>query len=98
MNGLAGFDQINPAVERRFVFGEAIQRTGRIRHQDVIGGRSDCMSCGQPTLKLGAWKRASWFNARHMNFAWLSLGWVMFTDLYVRLCSMGIITDLNTWS
>lgn len=66
-----------------------------LRH--LIGGRSDCMSCGQQTPRYGAWKRASWFNARHMQFAWLSLGWVMFTDLYVRLCSMGVITDLNTW-
>ena len=52
---------------------------------------------GQSTPKLSAWKGATWFNARHMNFAWCSLGWVAFTDLYVRLVSMGVITDLNTW-
>jgi hypothetical protein len=63
----------------------------------LIGGRKDCMSCGQATLTHSAWKRASWFNARHMDFAWFSLGWVMLTDLYVRLCAMGVITDLNTW-
>jgi hypothetical protein len=28
-----------------------------------------------------------------MNWAWLSLVWVAFSDLYVRLCSMGIWTD-----
>jgi hypothetical protein len=32
-----------------------------------------------------------------MPFAWLSLFWVGFTDLYIRLTSMGLITDLNTW-
>jgi hypothetical protein len=64
----------------------------------LIGGRTDCMSCGESTLKYGAWKRASWFNARHMMFAWLSLFWVAFTDIYVRLVSMGVIKDLNTWS
>ncbi len=64
----------------------------------LIGGRTDCMSCGESTLKYGAWKRASWFNARHMLFAWLSLFWVAFTDIYVRLVSMGVIKDLNTWS
>ena len=32
-------------------------------------------------------------NKRHMLFAWTSLFWVCFTDLYVRLCSMGIWTD-----
>jgi hypothetical protein len=64
----------------------------------LIGGRDDCMSCGKQSLTYGAWKRASWLNARHMQFAWLSLFWVMFADLYVRLVSMGVITDLNTWN
>ncbi len=64
----------------------------------LIGGRTDCMSCGQPTAKYKAWKGASWFNGRHMLFAWLSLFWVAFTDIYVRLVSMGVIKDLNTWS
>jgi hypothetical protein len=64
----------------------------------LIGGGKDCMSCGKNTLQFSAWKKASWFNARHMQFAWLSLFWVMFTDLYVRLVSMGVITDLNTWN
>jgi len=41
---------------------------------------------------------ASWFNGRHMLFAWMSLVWVGCTDLYVRLVSMGVIKDLNTWS
>ena len=64
----------------------------------IIGGHDDCMSCGQQTFKYGAWKRASWLNARHMYFAWVSLIWVGFTDVYVRLVSMGKITDLNTWN
>jgi hypothetical protein len=63
----------------------------------LIGGREDCMSCGKNTMTFGNWKRASWFNARHMQFAWASLVWVMFTDLYVRLVSMGVIKDLSTW-
>jgi hypothetical protein len=65
----------------------------------LIGGRSDCMSaCGKPSLQLGAFKRASWFNGRHMQFAWASLIWVMVTDLYVRLVSMHVIRDLHTWT
>jgi hypothetical protein len=64
----------------------------------LIGGRKDCMSsCGKPSASLGGWKRATWFNERHMQFAWVSLIWVMVTDLYVRLVSMGVIKDLNTW-
>ena len=66
-----------------------------LRH--LIGGRKDCMSCGKNTIALGSWKQATWFNERHMLFAWLSLVWVMVTDVYVRLLSMGVITDLNTW-
>ncbi len=64
----------------------------------LIGGRKDCMSdCGKSTVQLGAWKKATWFNVRHMQFAWVSLVFVMVTDLYVRLVSMGVIHDFNTW-
>jgi hypothetical protein len=63
----------------------------------LIGGHDDCMSCGQKTMKHGAWKKATWLNERHQLFAWTSLFWVMFTDFYVRMVSMGWITDLNTW-
>jgi hypothetical protein len=63
----------------------------------VIGGRTDCMSCGHNTLKYKGWKTATWFNSRHMYWAWVSLFWVGFTDVYVRLVSMGVIRDLNTW-
>jgi hypothetical protein len=28
-----------------------------------------------------------------MRWAWMSLFWVGFSDLYVRMCSMGIWTD-----
>jgi hypothetical protein len=30
-----------------------------------------------------------------MNWAWLSLFSVALTDVYVRLCSMGVISDLR---
>jgi hypothetical protein len=35
------------------------------------------------------------FNERHMQWAWVSLFWVGFSDLYVRLVAMGIITDVR---
>jgi hypothetical protein len=35
----------------------------------------------------------SCMNARHMLFAWMSLFSVMFADIYVRLCAMGIWHD-----
>ena len=36
---------------------------------------------------------SSCLNRRHMMWAWMSLFWVGFSDLYVRLCSMGIWHD-----
>ena len=30
-----------------------------------------------------------------MLFAWMSLVWVGFSDIYVRLCAMGVVTDLR---
>jgi hypothetical protein len=42
-------------------------------------------------------KAAGWLNRRHEMFAWISLLWIMFADFYVRMVSMGLITDLNTW-
>jgi hypothetical protein len=64
----------------------------------LIGGRLDCLTCdGAPGTTYRVWKGSSWLNARHMLFAWLSLVWVVFTDLYIQLVSRGVITDLNTW-
>lgn len=62
-----------------------------LRH--LVGGRKDCLS-ENPTC-FNAWKCASALNKRHMLFAWLSLFMVGFSDIYVRLCSMGIWHDLR---
>jgi hypothetical protein len=42
-----------------------------------------------------AYACSSALNYRHQLFAWLSLFTVGFSDVYVRLCSMGIWTDLR---
>ncbi len=60
-----------------------------LRH--LIGGISDVLS--KSPIRKKAYDCVSCLNARHMRFAWLSLVWVGFTDLYVRMCSMGIWTD-----
>ncbi len=65
-----------------------------VRH--LFGGNVNCYSCsslGKP--RYAAWKVVSRFNLHHMQWAWISLFWVGFADLYVRLVSMGIITDLR---
>jgi len=64
----------------------------------LIGGKKDCFTCdGAETTSFKIWKVSTWFNGRHMAFAWLSLVWVAFTDLYINLVARGVITDLNTW-
>jgi hypothetical protein len=62
-----------------------------LRH--IIGGRKDEVS--KNGLQLACYTGCSAMNRKHQLFAWLSLFWVAFTDLYVRLCSMGIWTDIR---
>jgi hypothetical protein len=73
-----------------------------IRH--LVGGRRKCFSCvmnqnGQQVYQTGtgykAWQLSTWFNERHQLWAWLSLCSVGFTDLYIRLCAMGVLTDVR---
>jgi hypothetical protein len=64
-----------------------------LRH--FIGGRLDCFSCAKTSHK--GWQKVSHWNLRHRAWAWTSLVWVAFTDLYIRLVAKGIIVDPNTW-
>ena len=47
---------------------------------------------GKP-VRFTMYRCVSCLNRRHMLWAWMSLFWVAFTDIYVRLCSMGLWTD-----
>ncbi len=62
-----------------------------LRH--LVGGGIDRLS--EATLCRNAYRCVSCFNRRHMLWAWLSLFWVAFSDLYVRLCSMGVWHDVH---
>jgi hypothetical protein len=62
-----------------------------LRH--LIGGKSDTMA--HKPVSMACYSCVSSLNKRHMNFAWISLFGVMGADLYVRLCSMGIISDIR---
>lgn len=64
----------------------------------MVGGGKDVMAGKAGTFAHLRWKLSTWFNERHMAAAWVSLFWVSFTDVYVRMVSMGVITDLNTWN
>jgi len=81
---------VNAALLSAYAFG-----CHSWRH--LIGGRYDCFSCGASSARYGLWKGSSWLNERHMLFAWCSLVWVAFTDLYVYLLSTGTLRDWNTW-
>ena len=62
-----------------------------LRH--LIGGRSDCPS--ELGVRQTGYDCVSCLNRRHMLFAWMSLVWVGFSDVYVRLCAMGVWTDFR---
>ena len=57
----------------------------------LIGGRLTRISEKPTTFR--AYQGVSRLNRRHMLWAWMSLVWVAFSDIYVRLCAMGIWTD-----
>lgn len=62
-----------------------------MRH--VVGGLMDRMSKA-PIRKL-AYDCSSACNRGHMTWAWFSLVSVALTDVYIRLCASGVITDLR---
>lgn len=79
---------INPILISTYTFG-----CHSLRH--LVGGQMDCMSCNK--FRYAAWKKVSFLNERHQLFAWCSLIWVGFTDVYIRMVSMGIWHDFSTW-
>ena len=59
-----------------------------LRH--LIGGRLDCFTCSAGArARHGLWRGVSVLNGRHMQWAWISLGGVALTDLYIRLAVGG---------
>jgi len=60
-----------------------------LRH--LVGGYLDRLS-GRPVRKT-AYDCVSCLNRGHMRWAWCSLFMVAFSDIYVRMLSMGIWTD-----
>src|SRR5919112_1294346 len=60
-----------------------------LRH--LVGGWINQLS--RRPARASAYRCVTCLNGRHMLFAWLSLFSVALTDLYVRLCAMGVLTD-----
>jgi hypothetical protein len=57
----------------------------------VTGGRLKHFS--KHPVRYKAWTLVSRLNGYHMQFAWVSLGFVLFTDLYIRLVAAGVFAD-----
>ena len=62
-----------------------------LRH--LVGGYLDRLS-GAPVRKK-AYDCVSCLTRGHMRWAWLSLFWVAFADVFIRLCAMGIWHDVR---
>ena len=77
---------INPILLGAYTLG-----CHSLRH--LVGGRHDELA--RRPVQEGAYRCVSCLNKRHMRWAWFSLFWVGFTDFYVRMCSMGVWSDLR---
>jgi hypothetical protein len=69
---------LNPVFLGAYTFG-----CHSLRH--LVGGKKDCFSRspgGHARFKI--WSAVSVLNGHHQLFAWISLFWVGFTDIYVR--------------
>jgi hypothetical protein len=77
---------LNVALLASYTFG-----CHSLRH--LFGGRKDEIS--KSPISQACYDCSSGLNKRHMLFAWLSLFSVGLTDVYIRLCSMGVINDVR---
>jgi hypothetical protein len=59
----------------------------------LVGGRRDCIA--ESPLCHKVYTGCSALNRRHGLWAWMSLFSVMFADVYVRMCSMGVWRDIR---
>lgn len=65
-----------------------------LRH--LVGGNIDCFHCAMGGVaRHKTWKFLSVLNEYHNVFFWCSLFTVGFADIYIRMCAMGIWTDVR---
>jgi hypothetical protein len=62
-----------------------------LRH--LVGGGIDKLA--RRPVRRTAYDCVSCLNKKHMLFAWMSLIWVGFSDVFVRLCAMGVWTNVR---
>ena len=100
---LEGFGQPGLGVGTLVMLVDVVLLTGfvfgcnSVRH--LVGGRLDCFSCPKQPEKVGTayrlWSWSTFFNIWHRELAWTSLIGVGLVDVYIRLCSLGWMTDLR---
>jgi hypothetical protein len=62
--------------------------------RSAVGGNVRCFSCARGgAVRYGAWRGVTRLTMSHQLWAWLSLYSVGITDLYIRLCALGLIHD-----
>lgn len=59
----------------------------------ITGGRLNAFS--RHPVRYWVWTQVSKLNRRHMEWAWLSLIWIVVADLYIRLVASGVITEFR---
>ncbi len=57
----------------------------------ITGGRLKHFS--KHPVRYWIWTKISWLNARHMQLAWITLGTLLLTDLYIMLVASGAFSD-----
>ena len=63
-----------------------------LRH--LVGGKLDCFTCSAAARnRHRLWRRVTFLNGWHMQWAWISLGAVALTNLYIRLAAAGVFHD-----
>jgi hypothetical protein len=62
-----------------------------LRH--LVGGYIDQLS--RTPVRKKTYDCVSCLNRGHMRWAWLSLFWVAFSDIFIRLCAMGVWHDVR---
>ena len=84
---------LNPIFLAGYTFG-----CHAFRH--LTGGHNNCFTCpqGKEKVKYKIWQGVSKLNSHHMLWAWASMIWVAFADIYIRMVAKGYWIDISTWS
>ena len=61
--------------------------------RNIVGGRLNHFS--KHPLRYKAWGLVGKLTARHMTYAWVTLGSLVVTDAYIALVSSGALSDLR---